>query len=137
MRRWWKQVREERDSFTALLSEERGVPVLRVSGNIFLDATEPQFRAALEKAVQEVERPEGARRVLVVDFSELSYLDSIGLRTLMQETAKLRKRGGEVRLVIPPGAPAGRVLGVTGMGGMCTLYSGVPSATAPSPVAYP
>jgi hypothetical protein len=45
---------------------------LRVSGDIVLDTTEPQFRVALKKAVDEVERTEDAGRVLVV---ELSFCD--------------------------------------------------------------
>ena len=129
MRRWWEKIREERASITTVLSEVHGVQVLGVSGNIVLDATESKFRAALKKAVEEVERTEGTGRVLVVDFSELNYLDSMGLRTLMQETAELRKRGGEVRLVIPPGARVGRVLRITGVGSMFPVYSDVPSAT--------
>jgi anti-sigma B factor antagonist len=129
MRRWWEKITEERTSFTSLLSEVHGVPMLQVSGNIILNATESQFRAALKKAVEEVEQTKGTRSVLVVDFSELSYLDSIGLRTLMQETAELRKRGGEVRLVIPPGGGVGRILKVTGVGDMFSIYSDVPRAT--------
>jgi len=122
---------EDRTSFTALLSEAHGVPVLRVTGDIIL-ATGEQFRDALKQAVDEVERTEGTGRVLVVDFSELSFLDSTGLRTLMQETADLRKRGGEVRLVIPPGGRVGRILGVTGVGDMFSIYSDVQSAAGES-----
>ena len=129
MRRWWEKITEERASFTSLLSEVHGVPMLQLSGNIMINLTEPQFRAALKKAVEEVEQTKGTRSVLVVDFSELSYLDSIGLRTLMQETAELRKRGGEVRLVIPPGGGVGRILGVTRVGDMFSIYSEVPAAT--------
>jgi anti-anti-sigma factor len=129
MRHWWEKITEEKDSFASLLSEVHGVPMLQVSGNIFFNSTEPQFRAALKKAVEEVEQTEGTGRVLVVDFSELSYLDSIGLRTLMQGTADLRKRGGEARLVIPPGGVAGRIMQVTGVGDMFSIYSDVPTAT--------
>ena len=129
MRRWWEKIREERASITTVLSEVHGVQVLGVSGNIVLDATESQFRAALKKAVEEVKRTEGTGRVLVVDFSELSFLDSIGLSTLMQETEELRKRGGEVRLVIPPEGRLGHVLKVTGVEAMFPVYSDVPTAT--------
>ena len=126
---WWEKITEEKASFTSLLSEVHGVPMLRVSGNILFNSTEPQFRAALKKAVEEVEQTEGTGRVLVVDFRELSYLDSIGLRTLMQGTADLRKRGGEVRLVIPPGGMARRILEVTRVGDMFSIYPDVLTAT--------
>ena len=128
MRRWWEEFTKEPSSFTSLLSEVHGVPVLRVSGEIILGTGE-QFRAALKQAVDEVEQTEGTGRVLVVDFSELSFLDSTGLRTLMQETADLRKRGGEVRLVILPGGSIGRILGVTGLGDMFSIYSDAARAT--------
>ena len=129
MGHWWEKIKKERASITTLLSDVHGVVVLRVSDNIVLDTTEPQFRAALKKAVEEVERTEGTRRVLVVDFSELNFLDSIGLGTLLQETEELRKRGGEVRLVIPPLARVRRLLDVTGVVDMFRVYSEVPSAT--------
>jgi anti-anti-sigma factor len=129
MRHWWEMIRKERASITTQLSDVHGVLVLRVSDNIVLGTTEPQFRAALKKAVEEEERTEGTRRVLVVDFSELNFLDSIGLSTLMHETEELRKRGGEVRLVIPPGGRLGHVLEVTGVVAMFPIYSDVPSAT--------
>jgi anti-sigma B factor antagonist len=129
MRRWWEKItKEETFPFISLLSEVHGVPVLRVSRDVILASGE-QFRAALKQAVDGVERTEGTGRVLVVDLSELSYLDSTGLRILMQETADLRKRGGEVRLVIPPGGRVGRILGVTGVGEMFPIYSDVPRAT--------
>ena len=86
-----------------------------------------------------MERTEGAGLVFVVDFSELSFLDSIELSTLMQETEELRKLGGEVRLVIPPEGRLGHVLKVTGVEAMFPVYSDVPSATeegqgGPSPI---
>jgi anti-sigma B factor antagonist len=129
MRRWWKKIVEDRASFTTLLSEAHGVPVLRVSGDIVLNTTEPQFRAALKKAVDEVERTEDAGRVLVVEFRDVTFLDSIALGTLVGETEELRKRGGEVRLVLPPGGRrVRRILEVTGLETMFGVYSDVLSA---------
>jgi anti-anti-sigma factor len=128
MRRRWEKITKDTAPFTSLLSEVHRVPVLRVSGEIILGTGE-QFRAALKQAVDEVERTEGTGRVLVVDFSELSSLDSTGLSALMQETADLRKRGGEVRLVIAPGGRMGRILGITGVGDMFSIYSDAARAT--------
>ena len=129
MRRWWKKVVEDSASFTTLLSEAHGVPVLRVSGDVVLETTEPRFRAALKKAVHEVERTEAAGRVLVVEFRDVTFLDSIALGTLIGETEELRKRGGEVRLVIPPGGRrVRRILEVTGLEAMFGVYSDVLSA---------
>jgi anti-anti-sigma regulatory factor len=86
MRRWWKKIVEDSTSFTTLLGEAHGVPVLRVSGDIVFNTTEPQFRAALKKAVVEVERNEDAGRVLVVEFRDVTFLDSVALGTLIGVT---------------------------------------------------
>jgi len=129
MKRWWKKiVGEGLPPFTTHLNEAQGVPVLKVSGDIILD-TEPKFRAALRKAVAEVEQIEGLGHVLVVDLSETEFMDSVGLGTLIGETEELRKRGGEVRLVIPPLARVRRLLEVTGVVDMFRVYSELPSAT--------
>jgi anti-anti-sigma factor len=129
MTRWWKKIVEDRVSFTTLLSEAHRVPVLRVSGDIVLNATEPQFRAALKNAVDEMERTDGAGRVLVAEFRDVTFLDSVALGTLIGETEELRKRGGEVRLVIPPEGRVRRILEVTGIETMFRVYSDVQSAT--------
>jgi anti-anti-sigma factor len=67
--------------------------------------------------------------VLVVEFRDLTFLDSIALGTLIGETEEFRKRGGEVRLVIPPGGRrVRRILEVTGLETMFGVYSDVLSA---------
>ncbi len=113
--------------FEALLSEVRGVPVLRTSGDIVL-ATAPRFRAALEEAVDVVERTEGSEHVLVVDLRETEFMDSSGVATLIGSTEGLRKRGGAARLV-SPSEPVRRMLEVTGLMRMFRVYPDVPSAT--------
>jgi anti-anti-sigma factor len=66
---------------------------------------------------------------LVVEFRDVTFLDSIALGTLIGETEELRKRGGEVRLVIPSGGRrVRRILEVTGLETMFGVYSDVLSA---------
>ncbi len=113
--------------FTASLGETRGVPVLRASGDIILGSAS-RFRAALEEAVEAVERTEPPGQVLVVDLSDTEFVDSVGLSTLIGSTKELRGRGGEVRLV-GLSRPAMRMLEVTGLVSMFRVYPDVASAT--------
>ncbi|HZC19046.1 MAG TPA: STAS domain-containing protein [Rubrobacteraceae bacterium] len=113
--------------FEALLSEAQGVPVLRTSGDVIL-AVAPRFQAALKKAVEAVERTESAKRVLVLDLSETEFMDSVGLGTLVASTDGFRKRGGEVRLVLPPGGMVRRIVEVTGVVELFRVYPEVASA---------
>jgi anti-sigma B factor antagonist len=118
---------EDSPSFSALLHEAHGVQVLRVSGEIDLHSV-PRFQDALEKTVAAAEREEApSARVLVVDLSELGFMDSMGLGTLIGSTEGFREGGGEVRLVVL-GGEVMRVLEVTGMGEALRVYPDVPSA---------
>src|SRR5215213_10882082 len=103
---------EDSPSFSALLHEAHGVQVLRVSGEIVLHSV-PRFQDALEKAVAAAERDETpSAGVLVVDLSELGFMDSMGLGTLVGNTEEFREGGGEVRLVVL-GGEVMRILEVT------------------------
>jgi len=118
---------EDSPSFSALLDEAHGVQVLKVSGEIDLHSV-PRFQDALEKTVAATERKEApSARVLVVDLSELGFMDSMGLGTLIGSTEEFREGGGEVRLVVL-GGEVMRVLEVTGMGEALRVYPDVPSA---------
>jgi anti-anti-sigma factor len=65
----------------------------------------------LETRLAEVEREAPAR--LIVDLSRLAFIDSTGLRLLLQADARARERGCE--LVLRPGEPSvQRVFEVTG-----------------------
>ena len=100
---------------------------MRVSGEIDLHSV-PRFPDALEKTVAAAEREEApSARVLVVDLSELGFMDSMGLGTLIGSTEEFREGGGEVRLVVL-GGEVMRVLEVTGMGEALRVYPDVPSA---------
>ena len=65
----------------------------------------------LEARLEEIERDGPAR--LVVDLRRLVFIDSTGLRLLLQAAARARERGCE--LVLRPGEPSvQRVFEVTG-----------------------
>lgn len=68
---------------------------MRASGEIDL-YTVPEFHRVLQEGIDR------AQSALVVDFSDISYLDSAGLSALLKAHALLSNRGSSLRIVIPP-----------------------------------
>jgi anti-sigma B factor antagonist len=67
--------------------------------------------AQLEASLAAAERERPAR--LILDLTRLAFIDSTGLRLLLQADARARERGGE--LVLRPGEPSvQRVFEITG-----------------------
>lgn len=85
--------------------QEDGRLKLRVGGEIDL-GTSP----ALERALDAPSRP---TRDVVVDLTEVTFLDSSALKTLVQSQRRLGDLGIGMTLVAPPGSPAGRILALT------------------------
>lgn len=52
---------------------------------------------------------------VVVDLSELDYLDSAGIQLLYRLREQLRVRGQDLRLVLPAGSPASDALKLAGV----------------------
>ena len=73
-------------------------------------ATVGDFREALRDAVRD-----GAGTV-VVDLSEVAFVDSSGLGAIMETYERLRHGGREVAIVVPPGTAAAVMLNLTGLG---------------------
>jgi anti-anti-sigma factor len=87
-------------------SIEDGVASIVLHGELDL-ASAP----ALEHSISSIEEHAPSR--LVIDLGDLQFLDSTGLRLLLQADARWRKRGAQ--LVLRPGEPAvQRVFDVTG-----------------------
>jgi anti-sigma B factor antagonist len=85
---------------------EDGTVSLSLVGELDLAGARP-----LEESFAEAELRAPAR--MVVDLGRLSFIDSTGLRLLLQADARARERGCE--LVLRPGEPAvQRVFEVTG-----------------------
>jgi anti-sigma B factor antagonist len=85
---------------------EAGIAELRLDGELDL-ASAPE----LERRLAELERQRPDR--LIVDLTALSFLDSTGLRVLLQAEARASERGSE--LVLRPGeASVQRIFDVTG-----------------------
>lgn len=70
-----------------------------------------------------------ARR-LVVDLSDITYLDSAGVALLLRLAERLRSRRRELQLVVPRGSPVRRVLDFTGLPRVIPLESRLEDALA-------
>jgi anti-sigma B factor antagonist len=85
---------------------EGGTVSLSLEGELDLAGARP-----LEESLAAAEREQPAR--LIVDLGRLAFIDSTGLRLLLQADARARERGCE--LLLRPGEPAvQRVFEVTG-----------------------
>lgn len=93
-------------TLTISSSIDDGVASLALHGELDL-ASAP----ALESRLSSIEAQAPSR--LVIDLADLQFIDSTGLRLLLQADARWRQRGSE--LVLRPGEPAvQRVFDVTG-----------------------
>jgi anti-sigma B factor antagonist len=87
------------------IEDHGGAPVIHVRGELDLSTCE-QVETALAQA-------EGANPpTLVLDLSGISFMDSTGVRTLLQADSRARRDGRRLLLIAPP-EPAARVLRVT------------------------
>ena len=84
-----------------------GVELLLVEGELDI-ATAPRLISVLNRAVQE------ALRSLVVDLSEVDFMDSTGLALLINANRRLTRRSKGFAVVCPAG-PLRRVFEVTDM----------------------
>jgi anti-sigma B factor antagonist len=72
-------------------------------------ATVPEFREALADAAGE---PSAG---LVVDLSEVAFIDSSGLRVILEVNEQLRRERRELAVVAPRGTAAAVVLTLAGL----------------------
>jgi len=87
------------------VAEQDGVPVIRAHGEIDVH-TLPEFERAVRAGI-------GRGGSLVVDLTDISYLDSAGLSALVAAHRKLSARDAALYIVAAPGRPVARVLQIT------------------------
>jgi anti-sigma B factor antagonist len=95
--------------------EEQGYKILEVEGEIDV-YTAPQFKEAVNKIIA------GGQKDLIVDMSQVSYMDSSGFGTLLSATKRLRPEGGTVNLVSVNSA-IDRMLRITRLNTVFGIYS--------------
>lgn len=100
--------------FTVLVIEHEAFPVVAVSGEVDLHAV-PGFRVAVEDA-----ESRASRHVILVDLSEVGFMDSSGLGVLIGRHRDLAENGGELRIVA--GKAAMKILRLTSLDTVFSIY---------------
>ncbi|HTZ08899.1 MAG TPA: STAS domain-containing protein [Acidimicrobiales bacterium] len=100
--------------FTLTPGEERGVPVVTVGGEVDL-ATAPRLAEHLEGL------GESGATTVVVDLTEVRFVDSTALGVLVAAMKRLRAGGGDLRLVVTEPHLA-KVFSITGLDDVFAIY---------------
>lgn len=102
--------------------------VLTVSGEID-NSNAAELEARMADAA-------GAAGHVIVDLGAVTYIDSQGLRLLVDLSRRLNATGTPFTVVAPPGGFAAEVLEITSMGGLLNVVEELeepgPGASAPS-----
>jgi anti-sigma B factor antagonist len=96
-------------------TQHTGVPVLQVRGEIDV-ATAPEFHASLTELIGQ------GRAVVIVDMTEVSFIDSTGLGVLVSAEKASRAAGHELRLVVTQ-PHVTKLLALTGLDEVFTVVS--------------
>ncbi|MBV8332586.1 MAG: STAS domain-containing protein [Candidatus Eremiobacteraeota bacterium] len=88
--------------------------IFKLRGSLDL-ATSPTVRAALMEATEK------GKRDLVVDLTQLEFLDSTGLGALIGAHRRSTEHGGTFRLIVSDG-PIARLLNITGLIRVFAVY---------------
>ncbi|HEY1680800.1 MAG TPA: STAS domain-containing protein [Candidatus Tumulicola sp.] len=104
-------------------SEKHGEAlVFKLRGSLDL-ATAPTVRAALTDAASD------ANRHLIVDLTQIEFLDSTGLGALIGAHRRASEHNGSLRLVVTEG-PISRLLNITGLLRVFSVYHDLKDALA-------
>lgn len=108
--------------FQVKVREEAGASVVSAVGEVDV-STAPELRQRLQ------ELPEGTQ--VVVDLSDVTFLDSTGLGVLVAALKRVRESdtGGDLRLVVTR-PQVTKVLEVTGLSTVFAVYSSLDAALA-------
>ena len=95
--------------FSVVLTCTFGVTVMAVSGEVD-GATSDRLRREIDELLDAAEEPP----TLVLDLSNVSFLDSTGLNALVHALRRMRAMGGELTLSAPTEATR-KLLAITGL----------------------
>lgn len=104
-----------------LKTEDGGETIIfKLRGSLDL-ATAPTVRAALSEATEK-----GGQH-LIVDLTQLEFLDSTGLGALIGAHRRAAERGGSLRLIVSNG-PISRLLNITGLIAVFAVFASIEDA---------
>lgn len=63
------------------------------------------------------------KRNVIVDFTKVTFLASIGIRALISNAKTLHKKGGRMALVVEPNTSVAKTLDATGIDMLLQIYS--------------
>ena len=110
-----------REALAVEIQPERdGAIVYKLRGSLDLE-TAPSLRAALTQAADE------GKNDIIVDLTQLEFLDSTGLGALIGAHRRALEHGGRLRLIVAPGTIE-RLLNITGLIDVFAAYGTVESA---------
>jgi len=105
------------------VASANGVVVATLSGEIDLSNAAQITRAVVGRVPNEAVG-------LVIDLSDVAYLDSAGVRMLAELERRLGWRSQAFRVVAPEGSRTRKVLSIAGLDGLLVLETSVESASA-------
>jgi len=95
--------------------------VVTATGEIDL-ATSPALRTRLQDAI-------GRHRTVIVDLSDVTFIDSTGLGVLIGGLRRVNEAGGEMRVVIADPRVL-KIFEITGLTGLFSIHSSLAEATS-------
>jgi anti-sigma B factor antagonist len=101
--------------FEVTVSKKPGIPVLAVRGEIDV-ASAPELHASLSDLIRQ------GSEIVMVDLSEVSFIDSSGLGALVGAEKEMRGAGHELRLVVTQ-PQIMRLLELTGLDQVFTVVA--------------
>ena len=98
-----------------------GIIVLGMRGRITLGRETEAFRHKIKELI------DAGHRRLILDLGEITYVDSVGLSTLVASWTSMRKQGGDLKLVrLPQGVH--QLLQITRLVTVFEIYNSLESA---------
>jgi anti-anti-sigma factor len=101
--------------------ERDGVVIARVKGDVDMSNADELKKALMRSVTNEAFG-------VVIDLSEVVYLDSAGIHLLFELRERLKNRGQQIRLVVPPGAPVGDALELADVPAAVSIATGLDAA---------
>ena len=108
---------------TVDVAEVRGVPVAHVAGVLDVTSADDLASAVLKILPN-------AAPGLIVDLTELTHLDSAGLRVLFRTARRLEERQQQLRLVVRPDTLVEDLLSANDVGAYAPLDNALDDAVA-------